>query len=109
MTDRLVVTSAELADEVIARELPQVRADDRAAAVRLVADAVGSLPDSMRLGVALAGTAVRVRRRWAGSRWADADLPVLRDYVRLVRGLALAAACEVTDGDDSPDGGGVAR
>jgi hypothetical protein len=109
MTDRLVATSAALADEVIARELPGVRADDRAAAVRLVADAIGSLPDSVRPGVAVAGTAVRVRRRWAGPRWADADLPVLRDYVRLVRGLALAAACEVTDRDGAGDGGGVPR
>lgn len=94
---RLVGTSETLAAEIIARDLPEVCDEDRAAAARLVADAVRSLPDSVRLGVAVAGAAVRLRRTWAGPRWTDVDLPVMRDYVRLVRGLALAAACEVVD------------
>ena len=94
----LMGTSAALADEIIARDLPEVGEEDRAAAVRLVTTAVSSLPDSVRPGVAVAGTLARVRRTWTGPRWTDADLPVLRDYVRLVRGLALAAACEVVDG-----------
>lgn len=97
MTDRLAVTTAALAEEIIARDLPHLGPTDRDAAVRLVTGAISHLPDSLRPGVSLAGWAVRTRRLWVRSRWADVDLPVMREYVRLVRGLAVAAACEVSE------------
>lgn len=102
---RLVSTSTALAEEIIARDLPDVGPERRAAAVRQVGRAVAALPDSVRPGVAVAGRAVLVRRRWAGERWLDTDLPVLREYVRLVRGLALAAACEAADAAPGSDTG----
>ena len=93
---RLAATTAELADEVIARDLPLLTVEQRAAAVRIVLEAVAGLPDSVRPGVAVAGFAVRSVRRWPAAGRAAVRLPVTREYVRLVRGLALAAACEVT-------------
>ena len=92
----LEATTAQLADEIIARDLPELRADQRAAAVRMVLEAVAQLPDSVRPGVSVASFAVRAVRRWPGSRGGAVALPVLRDYVRLVRGLSVAAACEVS-------------
>jgi hypothetical protein len=96
MTRRVVTTSAALAEELMIREMPDLDEAERAAAVHLVATAVAGLPDSLRPGVALAGMAIRVRRSWAGASWTEVHLPFVREYVRLVRGLALAAASEVS-------------
>jgi hypothetical protein len=93
---RLAATTAELADEIIARDLPGLTTGQRDAAVRMVLTAVAGLPDSLRPGVAVAGFAVRSVRRWPAAGRAAAGLPVTGEYVRLVRGLAVAAACEVS-------------
>lgn len=93
---RLAATTAVLADEIIARDLPDLAAGPRAAAVRMVLEAVAGLPDSVRPGVSVAAFAVHSLRRWPTARRGAVDLPVMREYVRLVRGLAIAAACEVS-------------
>lgn len=98
---RLATTTAELADEIIARDFPELTIEQRDAAVRMVLQAVAGLPDSVRPGVAVAGFAVRSVRRWPPAGRAAVGLPVMREYVRLVRGLTVAAACEV-----SPEHGG---
>ena len=93
---RLAATTAELADEIIARDLPELEAPQRDAAVRMVLEAIAGLPDSIRPGVSIAGLAVHAVRRWPAARRRAAELPIMREYVRLVRGLAIAAACEVS-------------
>lgn len=87
--------------------LPQLSAVERASAAAMAASALTALPTPIRLGVALAGPPARVvlglsgglpdaadaRRQRRALRRA-ANLPVVGEYLRLLRTLAVVEALE---------------
>lgn len=95
---------------LLAHDLPDATAGERAAAARYVDDSVAGLADSTRLGVRVAGSAVYAvlsvmgggayRTLPAGRRSALAirlfrhPLPVLGEFGALTRGLGLVGAHE---------------
>ncbi|MBP2475382.1 hypothetical protein JOF53_004254 [Crossiella equi] len=90
---RLAVALAPtVAGRLVRAELPRATDEQRAAAVAHVRGAVLGMPDLLRCGVGVAAVGYLVTRRvpWLRSR----DLPVVTEFVRMVRGLGLAGAHE---------------
>ena len=80
-------------------DLPDLPADRRAAVVEFVGRRIRALPSPMRLGVGMVSLVVAGAGRLVGldrvvGVLATRPLPVLGDYVRLVRSLAYAYVWE---------------
>lgn len=102
---------AEFSDRVIANDLPGLPAAKRARVVAFTGRRIAGLPTPMKVGVGIAAVVVGVIGRVVGPSRAAAflarhPLPVLGDYVRLVRSLSYAYVWE-TWPSTSPDGGAV--
>lgn len=99
-----------VAEAFLLRDLPDASPAERRAAAGEVEGRIAAMPDLMRLGVRVAGTAshlvlsVMARRRFDRAsperraelvdRLERVPLPLVGEYVRLTRGLALAAVVE---------------
>jgi hypothetical protein len=99
---------AEFSDRLLAHDLPGLPADRRAEVVDFAGRRIAGLPSPMRLGVGLVAATTAGVGRVAGTRRvvqfaARRPLPVLGEYVRLVRSLAYAYVWE-TWPDTAPDG-----
>ena len=110
------------ADRLLTRDFPGLLADRRAAAVAFTIRRVDGLPSVMRLGVLAVASVVRALGAVAGhdrvlSFLVRTPLPLLGEYVRLVRSLGYAYVFETwpdtrADGSDAsvasdgPDGSG---
>jgi hypothetical protein len=99
---------AEFSDRLLAHDLPGLPTDRRAEVVDFAARRIAALPSPMRLGVGVVAATTSGFGRLAGpSRVvrfaARRPLPVLGEYVRLVRSLAYAYVWE-TWPDTAPDG-----
>ena len=106
---------AGFCDELLVHDLPDLPAERRAAVVAFAGRRIAGLPTPMRLGVgavaALVGALARVigRARLVGLL-AARPLPVLGEYVRLVRSLGYAYVWETwpattpTGGPGEPGG-----
>jgi hypothetical protein len=86
---------AEFCDHLVATDLPDLPADRRAAVVTFAGRRIAGLPSPMRIGVGVVATGAGavgwvVGRRRLTRFLAAHPLPVLGDYVRLVRSLAYA-------------------
>ena len=86
---------AEFSDRVVAHDLPSLPADRRAEVVAFTGRRIALLPSPMRLGVGLVAVGVGVLGRLVGldrltAFLARRPLPVLGEYLRLVRSLAFA-------------------
>jgi len=86
-------------DRLVARDLPDLPDERRAAVVAFVGHRVATLPTPMRLGVGMVALAVAAAGRLIGpdrvtGLLAAHPLPVLGEYVRLVRSLAYAYVWE---------------
>jgi hypothetical protein len=93
---RLIAT---FSDEVIAHDLPALPAERRAEVVGFAGRRIAGLPSPMKLGVGVVAVVVGVAGRLIGlSRLvrllAARPLPVVGDYVRLVRSLGYAYVWE---------------
>ena len=100
---------AAFCDELIARDLPDLPADRRAAVVGFAGRRIAALPSPMRLGVGLVAIVVGCAGRLVGWRrlvhlLAVRPLPVFGEYVRLVRSLGYAYVWETWPAT-SPTGG----
>jgi hypothetical protein len=100
-TDRL----ASLTSDLLARDLPDATPDEVVALGRATAEHLCSLPDATRAGVRVAQAAVSAcaavlgrrpyssmpaaQRADAVHRLAGSGLPLVAEYFRLVRGVAL--------------------
>lgn len=101
---------AEFSDHVIAADLPGLPAERRADTVAFAGRRIAGLPSPMKLGVGIVAVAVGGLGRVVGLRRMTAvlirrPLPVLGDYVRLVRSLSYAYVWETwpsTGADGSP-------
>lgn len=87
------------ADDLLARELPDLPADRRAATVEFVVGRARMMPAPLRLGVTVVAAAAAVVRRRVGSErstafFAATTLPVLGELARLVRSLGYAYVWE---------------
>jgi hypothetical protein len=96
------------ADSLLARELPALDDDRRAATVEFVGRRVDGLPSLTRFGVTVISRAVDLVRRLAGDeRMLDIatslPLPLVSEYPRLVRSLGFTYVWE-TWPDTAPDG-----
>jgi hypothetical protein len=90
---------AAFSGEVLAADLPNLPPERRAAAVDFIGARVGGLPTPMRFGVGAVALATGVAGRVVGTRRVVAVLrrwpiPVLADYLRLVRSLGYAFVWE---------------
>jgi hypothetical protein len=90
---------AAFSGEVLAADLPNLPIERRAAAVEFIGARVEGLPSPMRLGVATAAVAMGAVARLVGTRRVVAALrrwpiPVLGEYLRLVRSLGYAFVWE---------------
>jgi hypothetical protein len=89
----------EFTDRLLVVELPALPADRRGETVAFTGRRVAALPTPMRLGLTVVAAVVAGVGRLAGLRritrmLASRPLPVLSDYVRLVRSLAYAYVWE---------------
>jgi len=95
-------------DGLLAADLPRLPPERRAAAIGFVGRRVAGLPSPMLLGVSAVATAIGALAGLVGTarvvavarRW---PLPVVADYVRLVRSLGYAYVWEHWP-DTGPDG-----
>jgi hypothetical protein len=90
---------AEFSAQVVAHDLPDLPPDRRAATVAFAGRRIDGLPSPMRLAVGIVAVVVGVVGRVAGTArvvglLADRPLPVLGEYVRLVRSLTYAYVWE---------------
>jgi hypothetical protein len=90
---------AAFSGEVLAADLPNLPPERRAAAVDFIAARVARLPTPMRLGVGAVAVATGIAARVVGTRRVVAvlrrrPLPVLGEYLRLVRSLGYAFVWE---------------
>jgi hypothetical protein len=86
---------AEFSDHLVAHDLPGLPSERRAEVVAFAGRRISLLPSPMRLGVGLVSLAVGALGRIVGARrlayfLAGRPLPVVGEYVRLVRSLAYA-------------------
>jgi hypothetical protein len=86
---------ADFADHLVAHDLPGLPDDRRAEAVAFAVRRIGHLPSPMKVGVTLVATVVAVAGTLVGGARVAAlmarhPLPVLGEYVRLVRSLTYA-------------------
>jgi len=99
---------ARFSDHVVANDLPALPADRRAETVAFAGRRIAMLPSPIKLGVGAAAILVDGLGRVMGPRrlvrlLAARPLPVLGEYVRLVRSLAYAYVWD-TWPDTEPDG-----
>lgn len=90
---------AEFCDELVAHDLPELPAERRAAVVAFAGHRIAGLPSPMLLGVGAVAFLVGAFSRIVGRRrtvtvLASRPLPLLGEYVRLVRSLAYAYVWE---------------
>jgi hypothetical protein len=90
---------AAFSDRLVAYDLPELPAERRAAVVSFAGRRIALLPSPMRLGVGVVAVAVGALGRIVGTGrlagfLARHPLPVLGEYVRLVRSLAFAYVWE---------------
>jgi hypothetical protein len=90
---------AAFSDAVLGHDLPALPADRRAEVVAFAGRRIDGLPSPMRLGVGFVALVVAAAGRAVGLRrlvglLARRPLPVLGDYVRLVRSLGYAYVWE---------------
>ena len=102
---------AAFSDEVIAHDLPALPDERRAAVVAFAVRRIDGLPSPMKLGVGLIAVLVGAVGRIVGLRrlvgmLARRPLPVLGDYVRLVRSLGYAYVWDTWPAT-GPDGSAV--
>jgi hypothetical protein len=110
MEMRLARLVGEFSDGVLAADLPCLPPERRAATVEFTRRRTAGLPSPMKLGVGVVATAVAAAGRFGGTArvarlLARRPLPVLGDYVRLVRSLGYAYIWETwpaTAADGSP-------
>lgn len=86
-------------DRVLANDLPDLDVDQRAEVVAFVQRRVAGMPSPMRVGVGLVAAIVGVSGRLIGADRAvrlvgARPLPLLGEYVRLVRSLGYAYVWE---------------
>lgn len=86
---------AEFSDAVLGADLPALPAERRAETVGFTERRIATLPSPMKLGVGVVAVAVGGLGRLAGTTrlarfLGRRPLPVLGDYVRLVRSLGYA-------------------
>lgn len=89
----------EFTDRLLVVELPALPADRRVETVAFTARRVAALPSPMRVGLTVVATGVAGAAKLAGLGritrvLSGRSLPVLGDYVRLVRSLAYAYVWE---------------
>ncbi len=100
-------TVGPFADDLLMQELVGLPPDRRRAAVRFTVDAVNELPSVMFLGVVCIATSVRAARAVpiVGPRLvgllARHPLPLVGDYVRLIRSLGTARAYDEWPAEES--------
>lgn len=98
------------ADRLLALDLPDLPPDRREAAVEFVTRRVDALPSLMHLGVMLLGVGFRLAVATGGERAVRAasqwSVPLLGEYVRMVRSLGYAYVWE-TWPDTSASGAGA--
>ena len=99
---------AAFCDRLVAHDLPDLPEERRATVVAFAGRRIAALPSPMRLGVGVVALAVDGVGRLTGRRrltsfLAGHPIPVLGEYVRLVRSLALAHVWD-TWPDTSPTG-----
>jgi hypothetical protein len=103
-------TAALVSASLLPAELPSSTQTQRLAAIRYVEDSIDAMPDSTRWGVRLVGTGVYLvlsvlcgrsfgraaedRRSLMARRLLGLPLPLVSEYARLTRGLALVGAIE---------------
>lgn len=109
MASRLQPPVGAFSDRVLARDLPDLPADRREEVVAFVVRRVEGMPSPMRTGVgSVAITVDGLGRVLGGDRvsrfMAARPLPLLGEYVRVVRSLAYAYIWE-TWPDTTPTGG----
>lgn len=102
---------AEFSDRVIATDLPALQVARRAEVVAFTERRIDGLPTPMKLGVGAVALFVGGLGRVVGPNRlvafiAGRPLPVLGDYVRLIRSLAYAYVWENWP-STAPDGGAV--
>ncbi|HYU66152.1 MAG TPA: hypothetical protein VEK09_05325 [Jatrophihabitantaceae bacterium] len=102
---------AEFSNHVIATDLPALPAERRADVVAFAGRRIAALPSPMKLGVGIVAVVVGGLGRIVGLPRLTAvlvrrPLPVLGDYVRLVRSLSYAYVWE-TWPSTGPDGSSV--
>lgn len=100
---------AAFCDELLAQDLPDLPADRRAEVVGFTGRRIAALPSPMRIGVGAVALVVEAVGRVVGRRRVTGLLgarpvPVLGEYVRLVRSLAYAYVWE-TWPTTTPTGG----
>jgi hypothetical protein len=89
----------EFSDRLLAVDLPRLPAERRGEAVAFIARRITGLPSPMRTGLAVVVVAVAAAQRIAGCArvvrvLAGRPLPLVGDYVRLVRSLSYAYVWE---------------
>jgi hypothetical protein len=99
---------ARFSDRVVAHDLPALPADRRAETVAFAGRRIALLPSPIKLGVGMVAIVVDVLGRFVGlgrlvGLLATRPLPLLGEYVRLVRSLAYAYVWD-TWPDTEPDG-----
>lgn len=99
---------AAFCDRLVAYDLPDLPEPRRATVVAFAGQRIAGLPTPMRLGVGVVSLAVDAAGRLIGpdrltSLVARHPLPVVGDYVRLVRSLAFARVWDAWP-DTSPTG-----
>jgi len=104
---------AEFCDELVAHDLPDLPTDRRAEVVAFTLRRIAGLPSPMRLGVGAVAAFVGVLGTVVGLRRlvgvvATRPLPLLGEYVRLVRSLVYAYVWE-TWPDTATSGRAVVR
>ncbi|MEJ7721491.1 MAG: hypothetical protein WKF58_14130 [Ilumatobacteraceae bacterium] len=105
---RMRVPALRFADALVAHDLPRLSADRRAAAVAFAQSRLAVLPSPMSFGVGAVGAVVAIVGAVVGhARLAEflarRPVPVVRDYVRLLRSLSIAYVWE-TWPDSRADG-----
>ena len=102
---------AAFSDEVMSHDLPGLPAERRAAVVAFAGRRIDGLPSPMKLGVGVIAVLVGAAGRLVGLQrivglLTRRPLPVLGDYVRLVRSLGYAYVWETWPAT-GPDGSAV--